>query len=187
MVIYQQHKTTLFFNHSFHHIQEQHPEHPLSALHQHFVSSLHTSDRFGCIIQHGTKLFPCLFHPHSFGLGRFCIGINEWTQTKAAWYTALRRCCFNESCVGSKFLSCWLQWAKRYHLFTSYLVDVTWYIKQTNPSIVFISLSITSAVGLNTVLLNFQSNVSSFTMFSRQFFFHNLKKKHLITPTQALK
>ena len=65
-------------------LQEQRPENPLSALHPDFVSSLHASETLGCIIQHATKLFPCLFHPHSSELGRFCIGINDWAQTNAA-------------------------------------------------------------------------------------------------------
>ena len=80
-------------------LQEQRPEHPLSALHPHFVCSLNASDTLGWVIQQATKLFPCLFHPHSSGLGRFCIGINDWVQTNAAWYMALRTCCFNESCA----------------------------------------------------------------------------------------
>ena len=128
-------------------VQEQRPKHPL---YPHFMSSLHASDTLGFVIQHGTRLFPCLFHPHSSGLGRFCIGINDRAQTNTAWYTVLKRCCFKESCVRGKFLSCQSYWAKSYylHLFNSYLVDAAWYIKQTNPFKVFISLSITSAVGL---------------------------------------
>ena len=39
-------------------LQEQHPEHYLSALHSHFVGSLDVSDILGCVIQHRTKLFP---------------------------------------------------------------------------------------------------------------------------------
>ena len=98
----------------------------------------------------GTKLFPCLFHTHSSGLGWFCIGINDRAQTNTAWYTVLKRCCFKESCVRGKFLSCQSYWAKScyLHLFNSYLVDAAWYIKQTNLFKVFISLSITYAVGL---------------------------------------
>ena len=111
-------------------LQEQFPEHPLSALRAHLVSSLRASDTLCYVIQHDTKLLPCLFHPHSSGLGRFYIGINDWAQTNAAWYTALRTCCFSESCVGGKFSSCQPYWAKscRRHLFTSYLVDAAWYI-----------------------------------------------------------
>ena len=109
-----------------------------------------TSYTLGCVIQHGTKLFSCLFHAHLSGLGRFSIGINNWAQTNVAWYKALRTCCSNESCVGGKFSSCWSYWTKScyLHLFTSYLGDPAWYIKQKNLSMVFISLSITSAVGL---------------------------------------
>ena len=62
-------------------LQEQFPEHPLSALHAHLVSSLRASDTLCYVIQHDTKLLPCLFHPHSSGLGRFYIGINDWAQT----------------------------------------------------------------------------------------------------------
>ena len=122
-------------------LQEQHIEHPLSTLYPYFVSSFHASGTLGCVIQHGMKLFPCLFHPHSSRIGRFCIGINNRAQTNAAWYTALRTRCFNESCVGSKFSSCRPYWVKscRLHLFTSYLVDAAWYIKQTNLSMVFLS------------------------------------------------
>ena len=87
-------------------LQEQCPEHPLSDLYPHFVSFLHVLDTLGCVIQHGTKLFPCLFHPNSFGLGGFCVGFNDQAQTNAAWHTALRTCCFNESCVWGKFSSC---------------------------------------------------------------------------------
>ena len=54
-------------------LQEQHPEHPLSAWHPHFVSSLDASNTLGCVTQQANKLFPCLFHPHSSGLGRFYI------------------------------------------------------------------------------------------------------------------
>ena len=60
-------------------LQEQRPEHLLFALHPPFVSSLHASDTLGCVIQHGTKIFPCLLHRHSSGFGRFCIGINDWS------------------------------------------------------------------------------------------------------------
>ena len=122
-------------------LQEQHIEHPLSTLHPHFVSSFLASGTLGYVIQHGTKLFPCFFHPHWSRIGRFCIGINDRAQTNAAWYTALRTRCFNESCVRSKFSSCRLCWAKscRLHLFTLYLVDAAWYIKQTNLSMVFLS------------------------------------------------
>ena len=42
-------------------------------------------DTLGCVIQHGKKLFVCLFHPRSSGLGRFCIGINDQDQTNTAW------------------------------------------------------------------------------------------------------
>ena len=124
-------------------LQKQRPEHPLSALYPHFVSSLHTSYTLGCVIQHDAKLFPCSFYPHSSGLRRFCIGINDRAQKNAAWYMALRKYCINESCVRGKFSSSRPDWAKscRLHLFTSYLVDATWYIKQTNLSMmVFISL-----------------------------------------------
>ena len=113
-------------------LEEQRPEHPLSALHPHFVSSLHASDTLGCVIQQGTKSFLCLFYPHSSGLGRFCIGINDRDQTNAAWYTAMRTCCFHESCVGGKFSICQPHWAKCFRL---YLVDSAWYIKQKNLSI----------------------------------------------------
>ena len=91
------------------------------------------------------------FHPHLSWLGGFCIGIIDWAQPNAAWYMALGTCCFNEYCVRGKFLSCRLYWGKscHLHLFTSYLVDAAWYIKQTNLSMVFSSLSmITTAVEL---------------------------------------
>ena len=134
--------------------QQQRPKHPLSALHPHFVSCLHAWDTLGCVIHHGMKLFPCFFHPHSSGLGWLCIGIKDRAETNAA----LKTCCFNESCVWGKFSSCWSYWAKScgLHLFNSYSVDAAWYIKQANLLMVFISLSITSTVGL----------LHSFTKFS---------------------
>ena len=61
--------------------QEQRLELPLFALHRQFMSSLHASDTLSCVIWHGTKLFPCLFHSSPSGLRRVCIGTNDWTQT----------------------------------------------------------------------------------------------------------
>ena len=92
------------FNEIFLHLHR--PLHPLSLLHPQRMSSWHTTDACGIVIQEIVKRpFSSDSQPHWFGSGRFCWITSDWLQQYPAWYTARLVCCKSASEVEFPLMS----------------------------------------------------------------------------------
>ena len=131
-------------------LQEQRPEHLLFALHSPFVSSLHglryTRLRYPAWHENISLLAPSSF----IWIWKVLHWYQRFVLSKQFLIHGSDNMLLQRNLGRGKFSSCRPYWAKicHLHLFTSCLVDAAWYIKQTNLSMAFSSLSITSAVGL---------------------------------------